>query len=41
MVVFPALVQTLSDEAERLSSPRVFREKEIVPGLELDGNIGG
>ncbi|CAG8958337.1 hypothetical protein HYFRA_00000694 [Hymenoscyphus fraxineus] len=32
MVVFPALVQTVSDEAEKLTIPRVLREKEMISG---------
>ncbi|KAG9239684.1 hypothetical protein BJ875DRAFT_447371 [Amylocarpus encephaloides] len=35
LVVFPAMIQVLSDEAEPLSSPRVLREKEIMAGLGL------
>jgi hypothetical protein len=33
LVVFPALVQTISDEAEAISPPRVLREREVVAGL--------
>jgi hypothetical protein len=30
MVIFPAFVQTVNDEAELLSSPRVLTEQELV-----------
>jgi hypothetical protein len=33
LVVFPALLVTVSDEAERLSQPRLLSEKEVVSGL--------
>jgi hypothetical protein len=33
LVVFPALLMTVNDEAERLSPPRVLSEKEAVTGL--------
>jgi hypothetical protein len=33
LVVFPALVQTISDEAEAISPPRVLSECEVVAGL--------
>ncbi|KAH6676306.1 hypothetical protein B0J14DRAFT_351916 [Halenospora varia] len=33
LVVFPAMIQTVSDEAERLSPPRVLSAKEIMTGL--------
>jgi len=33
LVVFPALLVTVNDEAEKLSTPRVLSEKEIVAGL--------
>jgi hypothetical protein len=33
LVVFPALLVTVSDEGERLSPPRVLSEKEVVAGL--------
>ncbi len=33
LVVFPALLQTVNDEAEVLSPPRVLCEKEAVVGL--------
>lgn len=33
LVVFPALLVIVNDEAERLSQPRVLSEKEVVIGL--------
>jgi hypothetical protein len=33
LVVFPALLVIVSDEAERLSQPRLLSEKEVVSGL--------
>lgn len=33
LVVFPALLQTVNDEAVVLSPPRVLSEKEAVTGL--------
>jgi hypothetical protein len=33
LVVFPALLVTVSDEAQRLSQPRLLSEKEVVSGL--------
>lgn len=33
IVVFPALVQTVSDEAEVLARPRVLSEREVVMGF--------
>lgn len=35
LVVFPALLQTVDDEAEVLSPPRVLSEKEAVTGLGM------
>jgi hypothetical protein len=35
LLVFPALVQTISDEAEVISPPRVLSEREVVTGLGL------
>ena len=33
LLVFPALLQTVNDEAEVLSPPRVLSEREVVAGL--------
>jgi hypothetical protein len=35
LVVFPALVQTVNDETEIMSPPRMMREREIVTGLRM------
>ncbi|KAH8678628.1 hypothetical protein BGZ60DRAFT_401482 [Tricladium varicosporioides] len=35
LLVFPAMIQTVSDEAERLSPPRVLSAKEIMTGLGM------
>ena len=33
LLVFPALLQTVNDEAKPISPPRAFSEKEVVTGL--------
>lgn len=33
LVVFPALLQTVNDEAQPILPPRVLSEKEVVTGL--------
>lgn len=34
LIVFPALLQTVSDEAGAIVPPRILSEKEVVTGLD-------